>query len=64
MRPIRFGYVAFTLYDAPSQKLLLQIDLLPNSISQSYNPTYVVWAFPRSLAATWGISFDFCSRVT
>ena len=64
MRSIRFGYAAFTLSDAPSQKLLLQIDFLPNSMSQSYNPTYVVWAFPPSLAATKGISFDFCSRVT
>ena len=27
-RPIRFGYVAFTLCDAPSQKLLLQISFL------------------------------------
>ena len=64
MRPIRFGYEAFTLFDSPSQVILLQIDLLPNSISQSYNPTYVVWAPPRSLAATWGISVDFYSRVT
>ena len=64
MRPIRFGYVAFTHSGSPSQVILLQIDFLPNSISQSYNPTYVVWALPASLAATGGISFDFCSRVT
>ena len=29
-----------------------------------YNPTYVVWALPPSLAATKGISIDFLSRVT
>ena len=31
---------------------------------RSYNPGRTnppVWALPRSLAATWGISFDFCS---
>ena len=39
MRPIRFGYVAFTHSGSPSQVILLQIDFLPNSISQSYNPT-------------------------
>ena len=27
-------------------------------------PRMAVWAPPRSLAATWGISLDFCSRVT
>jgi len=31
---------------------------------QSYNPTNVVWAPPRSLAATQGISIDVFSRVT
>ena len=62
-RLISFGYVAFTLSDAPSQKLLLPFSFY-KLMSQSYNPTYVVWAFPRSLAATQGISFDFFSRVT
>ena len=33
---VRFGYVAFTLSDAPSQKLLLQTDLLP---TQRRSPT-------------------------
>ena len=30
-RPIRFGYAAFTLFDAPSQKLLLQISFIQTS---------------------------------
>ena len=30
-RPLNFAYVAFTLSDAPSQKLLLSNDFLPNS---------------------------------
>ena len=55
-------------------RLSRSLTLLPRSFSyekvfskllmQSYNPTYVVWAPPRSLAATGGISVDFCSRVT
>ena len=36
-----------------------------DQISQSYNPnnaeTLLVWAVPRSLATTEGISVDFCS---
>ena len=35
---IRFGYVAFTLSDAPSQKLLLQIDLLPTQYRSPTTP--------------------------
>ena len=41
-------------YDSVFFKLLMR----------SYNPTKVVWAPPRSLAATGGISVDLFSRVT
>ena len=38
-RLIRFGYAAFTLFDAPSQKLLLQISFLktPYAVLQPHN---------------------------
>ena len=55
-------------------RLSRSLTLLPRSfpydsvffklLMQSYNPTYVVWAPPRSLAATGGISVDLFSRVT
>ena len=55
-------------------RLSRSVTLLPRSFSykkvfsklrmRSYNPTNVVWAPPRSLAATWGISVDLFSRVT
>ena len=35
---IRFAYVAFTLFDAPSQKLPLQIDLLPTQYRSPTTP--------------------------
>ena len=57
-----FGYGVITLYDGTFQSLLLPII---NPILGPHNPgsTVVVpvWANPRSLAATYGISFDFYS---
>ena len=56
-----FVYGGVTLCAAPSQKL-------PLAILHSYaGPTtprqkpVEVWAIPRSLATTWGVSFDFLS---
>lgn len=56
-----FAYGSLTLYAVPSQ-------ILPLSITDPYvsptTPTQrigLVWAIPRSLAATQGVSFDFLS---
>ena len=70
-----FAYGAFTLFDWTSQTILLICDFLTArgvSIPLQYaltTPemqridayTSLVWALPRSLAATRGISFDFYS---
>jgi hypothetical protein len=57
-----FAYGAVTLYDGTFQSLPLPII---NPTSGPHNPeaTLVasVWASPRSLAATYGISVDFFS---
>ena len=57
-----FAYGAFTLYGGSFQSLLLPI---VNPTLGPHNPetTVVVsvWALPRSLAATDGISIDFFS---
>ena len=58
-RQIHFAYGALTLFGAPSQTLplcicfLLTCRVIP---MRPYNPAYAVWADPRSLAATCGIS--------
>ena len=53
----RFVYASFTLYGATFQRLPLTIFL---ATARSYNPaeagTSAVWATPRSLATTWGIT--------
>ena len=60
----RFAYGAFTLSGRPSQAVPLAS---PSSRSPRRRPTtphgslHPVWAPPRSLAATGGISFDFYS---
>ena len=41
-RPAHFAYVAFTLSDAPSQKLLLYADFLPNSTIAVLQP-HIKW---------------------
>ena len=57
-----FAYGAITLYDGSFQSLLLP---LVNPTLGPHNPDTTkvvsVWANPRSLAATYGISFDFFS---
>ena len=57
-----FAYGAITLYDGTFQSLLLPIT---NPMSGPHNPkatvVALVWANPRSLAATDGISIDFFS---
>ena len=55
-----FAYEAVTSYGLPFQVVRLDLTrLLP--VLNPTEPGSVVWALPRSLAATWGISFDFCS---
>ena len=57
-----FAYGAVTLYSGTFQSLLLPI---VNPISGPHNPGITVvmpvWANPRSLATTYGISIDFFS---
>ena len=58
---VLFAYRALTLYGRPSQTFQLRIlsrDDCPQP--RRINPT--VWPLPRSLATTYGISFDFSSR--
>ena len=40
------------------------LSVFTNSRRSPTTPLKAVWAHPRSLAATWGISIDFFSRVT
>jgi hypothetical protein len=58
----RFAYRIVTFFDAPFQTSSAHVH---HTISRSYNPewaeTHSVWAIPRSLATTRGISFDFYS---
>ena len=53
----RFAYAAFMLYGCPFQDIPLAILL---AMAWSYYPseagTSLVWARPRSLATTWGIT--------
>lgn len=57
-----FVYGGLTLCAAASHRLPLVSDV---PLCESYNPTPsypgVVWALPRSLAATYGVSIDFLS---
>ena len=58
---ILFAYGVLTLYDRPSQTFRLKMfsrDDCPQP--RRINPS--VWPLPRSLATTYGISFDFSSR--
>ena len=70
-----FAYRAITLYGGPFQTLRLKVRLVtfrgggnrlqtgPTTPRPQRLPAYtaMVWALPRSLAATEGISIDFCS---
>ena len=55
-----FAYGIITLYDEPFQTLLLVIHI-ERAALQPHNASTMVWAIPRSLAATSGISIDFYS---
>ena len=58
---LSFVYGGLTLSAAPSQVLPLEIRV---PLCRPYNPesdSDAVWAIPRSLAATEGVSFDFLS---
>ena len=56
-----FGYGAFTLCRATFQELALAVADRRMQVPQPRNASAPVWAGPRSLAATRGISVDFCS---
>ena len=55
-----FDYATITLYSGTFQTLRLSYRSLSLTLQpQRVNP--LVWPDPRSLAATWGISYDFFS---
>ena len=56
-----FAYGSLTLYAAASQLLLLASVVPDGSPTTPPQKPGVVWAIPRSLAATEGVSFDFLS---
>jgi hypothetical protein len=60
-----FAYGAFTLFGRPSQYRFTNQSVSYSTMKRPTTPktheAFSVWAFPRSLAATKGISFDFCS---
>ena len=58
---LAFGYGAFTLYRAAFQLLPLAATNPHVRVPQPQGASALVLADPRSLAATWGISFDFFS---
>ena len=58
--PSRFAYEAITLCRRVSQLVLLQFSMLLSVRTPKLFPTSV-WPLPRSLATTYGISFDFSS---
>ena len=61
-RPVQaFTYGSITLYAAPSQVLLLAIPVSDGRPTTPPQKPGVVWALPRSLAATEGVSIDFLS---
>ncbi len=56
-----FAYGGLTLYAAPSQALLLAFVVPCGGPTTPGQFPDLVWALPRSLAATEGVSFDFLS---
>ena len=58
--PSRFAYEAITLCRRVSQLVLLQFGMLISVRTPTLFPESV-WPLPRSLATTYGISFDFSS---
>jgi len=57
---LSFGYETFTLFGVTSQSLLL-LKLHIMQVLQPQQVNLLVWALPRSLAATGGISIDYSS---
>ena len=55
---LTFMYRAVTVFGWPFHAIPL---ISSAAGEESYNPACAVWALPRSLAATEGISFDFFS---
>ena len=55
-----FAYRALTFYGWPSQAILLALTV-PRRAPTTPAGILLVWAFPRSLATTRGVSFDFFS---
>ena len=58
---LAFAYGGLTLYAAPSQMLPLASVVLDGGPTTPPQKPGVVWALPRSLAATEGVSVDFLS---
>ena len=58
---IPFAYGALTLCGRPSQTFRLEI-FSRDDCPQPHRINPMVWPLPRSLATTYGISFDFSSR--
>ena len=56
-----FAYGALTRYGRPSQTVLLA-STSHVEVPQPQPVTRLVWALPRSLATTYGVSVDFLSR--
>ena len=56
-----FAYGAITRYGAPSQVLPLAATVSDDGPTTPLQEPGTVWALPRSLAATDGVSFDFLS---
>ena len=56
-----FAYGGLTLYAASSQMLPLASVVLCGGPTTPHQKPDTVWAIPRSLAATEGVSFDFLS---
>ena len=57
---LRYAYGPITLFGIAFQRLLLALMVL-NEVLQPQEASFLVWAVPRSLAATDGISCDFFS---
>ena len=57
LKSSRFNYVAITLYSGAFQLSSFTIPLVYDMSATPAKKTSLVWAIPRSLAATYGIEF-------
>ena len=57
LKSSRLNYVAFTLYSGAFQLSSYTIPLRGDMSATPAKKTSLVWALPRSLAATYGIEF-------